>query len=568
MKKPSPNITYFNNGTNLIFIAFLPLIMEAYYQHVISPIILYVIYTCLLYSVSFFIKRYTWVFLLPLLILSFLESPYIFLTKSGLSNNVVASVFESNASETIEFLASPFALKYLTIFCFLIVFSFFFVRLRFLIIEQAFYKNNALLTNKKQYFIVGLCIFSIVVFHYVNKKDTSKVVHYSGGVYSHFPLKTLIVFKRAVFETAFVIHDFKSFKIEERIHRAESNKLSVVLVIGESARRNALGIYNSKLETSDELIKYLASRPNSTLIFSDALSVAPFTRVAVPSMLSVSSAQNYGEIGSSPSLYKIVNRSKEGRTHFIGKRNPKLFHEQLISSFIDENSLIYNVKSNFDNALFDQATTIQNTDFSSSLMTIHLSGSHYKYKERYPKTEDCISPSIPEAAYLNSIRYTDKLLTDFYINLDRLKKPIVTIYISDHGEYVNDNLDSIFGHGYSQVTKNEIEIPMLFTFNKTALNSILYRNMFIELSKNTSKKVSLDNISHTVLGLMGVSSNSYYKSHFDLSSPNFLETDRHLINRDMNIKKVKELSFSTVNHNVKKLHQRVDFSKCKSPSLN
>ncbi|WP_420885688.1 sulfatase-like hydrolase/transferase [Candidatus Reidiella endopervernicosa] len=52
-------------------------------------------------------------------------------------------------------------------------------------------------------------------------------------------------------------------------------------------------------------------------------------------------------------------------------------------------------------------------------------------------------------------------------------KPYVVIYLSDHGEYVNDEGDQIYGHGFKAISRGEIDIPLVFLFNDEYLKSIV-----------------------------------------------------------------------------------------------
>jgi glucan phosphoethanolaminetransferase (alkaline phosphatase superfamily) len=109
---------------NLLFstFIFIPLLFEFFIYRTKSAIILFLIYISIhLILLHIFKKWFFWISI-PILLFSALITPYILVTKSRLSYNVISSIFESDYHESMELMHSPFFIKYISIFIFILFF--------------------------------------------------------------------------------------------------------------------------------------------------------------------------------------------------------------------------------------------------------------------------------------------------------------------------------------------------------------------------------------------------------------------------------------------------------------
>jgi heptose-I-phosphate ethanolaminephosphotransferase len=293
-----------------------------------------------------------------------------------------------------------------------------------------------------------------------------RVINYRHGLWDYFPLRQLVFIEKSINEGVVLINQYKNQNIDFKINQNDSNKASVIFVIGETSRRSSLNIYGSKYNTTPYMTNLATNYPENITFFPDMVSIAPFTRVAVPSLLSFSNASHYNKVSVTPSIFKIL-KPTDIETTFVTIRNKNSFHESLLNEIIKDNRNITNLDKKYDGDLLpDLYKYIDNNSDKKKLITFHLTGSHYIYKKRYPIEFNCFEPDIFEANYLSSLRYTDFVLSKIIKYIEKNSKPYVLIYISDHGEYANDNGDEIYGHGFKKLTKNEIEIPLVFVYNK------------------------------------------------------------------------------------------------------
>jgi glucan phosphoethanolaminetransferase (alkaline phosphatase superfamily) len=151
-----------------------------------------------------------------------------------------------------------------------------------------------------------------------------------------------------------------------------------------------------------------------------------------------------------------------------------------------------------------------------AVIFIHMEGSHFGYRERYPASfarfrEGQAAPrTLPERQmrlvdeYDNSVAFTDEVIRGVIDRLALCRCKGGLIYFSDHGERLFDNglTDSEFGHGFPTVSRPEIEIPF-FVWLPGA-----YRQAnpaaVARLKSNAQSAAQLHNLFETIADLTGV----------------------------------------------------------------
>ena len=524
---------------NLLFsiFIFIPMLFEFFIYRTKSAIILFLIYISIhLILLHLFKKWFFWISI-PILLFSALITPYILITKNKLSYNVISSIFESDYHESVELMYSPFFIKYILIFIFILSFP---LLVRYIKFFE--YKGDI----KIKPIVITFPILLLVGFSSIAELN-ERVINYRNGLWNYFPLRQLVFIEKSINEGVILINQYKNQNINFEIFEDKSNDISVIFVIGEASRRSSLNIYGSRYSTTPYITNLAINNPANITSFSKMISVAPFTRVAVPSLLSMTNALNYDKVSITPSIFKIL-RQTNIETTFVSIRNQNTFHESLANEIIKDNTNIINSDEKHDGDLLPSLYKIINTNPNQKkLITFHLTGSHYIYKKRYPVEYNCFTPDILEGNYLSSLRYTDFVLSEIIKYVEKNQKPYILVYISDHGEYANDNGDEIYGHGFKTLVANEIEIPLIFVYNSKFKKKC--KSLINQINKHKKSKVSLDNISHILLGLLGISDSKYYDSSYNVASKDFREHNRYVINRDMEISNIKDIKF---NNNFKK----------------
>lgn len=251
---------------------------------------------------------------------------------------------------------------------------------------------------------------------------------------------------------------------------APQEPMTHILVIGESASRRHQQLYGYERSTTP----YQAGFQSELAVFENVISNFAQTNPSLSYMLT--QAELDGDLSPDAAVSLIDIANKAGfETWWISNQEPskstpsaiaKCSHQQY---FMQIEALL----ERFDEALLSKVAEAVLSSHSHKLIVVHLAGSHFQYKERYPesfnhfKTAENIqafSPKISSKAieiinqYDNSIRYTDFILSEIRGLLMQSGQPSLMAYLSDHGEEVFDTRN-FKGHEPSNFTKPMFEIP-------------------------------------------------------------------------------------------------------------
>ena len=121
-------------------------------------------------------------------------------------------------------------------------------------------------------------------------------------------------------------------------------------------------------------------------------------------------------------------------------------------------------------------------------------------------------------SYDNTIVYTDYFIDQTMKLLERLPESTSSalIYISDHGESLGENNLYLHGTPYLIAPEAQTHVPF-FYWTPDQANQNAYAELNC-LKNQQNHPLSHDNIFHSMLGFMDISS-AYYKSDLDLFSP-------------------------------------------------
>lgn len=294
-----------------------------------------------------------------------------------------------------------------------------------------------------------------------------------------FPFSTLIQIKNIYAiqkEKANYLHNTQAFKFEIKSPALPENEV-YVLVIGESARAQNFSLYGYNRTTNP-----LLSQRKDLISFQNIWSQASLTTLSVPMLLTRASSKNFALRFKEKS---IISAFKEAgfKTYWISNQGLNNSELALYSSEIDQlDDLNSNIdfKGNYDEHILPLLKKDLADQYSKKFIIIHLMGSHFNYKYRYPTQWDKFQPSISDHFEYNDIQKNNRdqiintydnsiLYTDFILNqiIEQVKysNSISTInYISDHGENIFETNEK-FGHGSIPPTTYEIKVPWIFWYS-------------------------------------------------------------------------------------------------------
>ncbi len=288
----------------------------------------------------------------------------------------------------------------------------------------------------------------------------------------------------------------------------------VVLVIGESARAANFSLYGYERETNPELQKIGALK---TL---KAHSVATYTTASISAMLSQSGKDDGSE--PLPNYLKRVGAYVLWRSDNSGEPNLKV-------SRYEDAATLHKLCGNDERCDHDEVLLsglreyIETIDAKRVLIVLHSNGSHGpQYFSKYPKVFERFRPvcksvdlksCTPDSlrnAYDNTILYTDTFLSETIHILENIKsKPILFLYMSDHGESLGEYGLYLHGTPYAIAPKFQKEVPLLLWANDAFRDDPRIDWDAIDANRTYDNRA----IFHTILGALKYHGIAYDKAY-------------------------------------------------------
>ena len=300
---------------------------------------------------------------------------------------------------------------------------------------------------------------------------------------------------------------------------ADNEKVVVVLVIGESARKANFQLYGYQRNTNP-----LLSKQESLKVYQ-ATSCATYTTAGTKAILEPVNSDDLNELLPNYAFrtgVDVVWRSSnwgEPPIHIdeyitneeLGEKYPgeNIYHDAILMKGLQER--------------------IASSKKDKVLIVLHTSTSHGpKYADKYPKEFEVYKPvakNVEEGeknvgklvnAYDNTIVYTDFLLDSLINMLQTIEdRKSAMIYISDHGESLGEN--KVFMHGLPMklAPKVQYEIPF-FVWTSEDFREYKPTSSQQEAPEGELPAVLEQHyIFHSVLNLLSIQSPAYNKD-FDI----------------------------------------------------
>lgn len=310
-----------------------------------------------------------------------------------------------------------------------------------------------------------------------------------------------------------------------------------VLVIGETARAMNFGIYGYSRDTTPML-----SRTEGLTVFTDVLTQSNTTHKSVPMLLSAASAEDYDRIYREKSIITAF-REAEFHTAFFSNQRPNRSFIDIFGMEADEWRFIKDGKdaegNPSDDRLAELAEETIKKDYKKLFIVLHTYGSHFNYRERYPRSAafflpdnatEAVASNRPELvnAYDNTIRETDRLLATVAGMLRQSGALSAMLYTSDHGENIFDDSRGKFLHASPVPSYYDMHVPFI------VWTSPSYRSAFpgtaSALAANAGKSVASNAaVFHTVLSMAGIATPCREDS-LSVASGMYRESPRHYLN--------------------------------------
>lgn len=298
---------------------------------------------------------------------------------------------------------------------------------------------------------------------------------------------------------------------------ADAKDMYVVFVIGESARRDHMGLYGYDRDNTPNLDK------EKNLVALQGYSCDTATKLSLRCMF-------VREGGASEEPQRTL---KEANVFSVLKSNgwsSELYSMQSEAWFYnktraDDYSLRENIASEKRNAgkpvddmllINEMKDSMSNHPQGKHLIILHTKGSHYLYSDRYPRSfakykpecmgiDDSCSTEEMINAYDNSLLYTDYFLSQVF---DQLRdKNAIVFYASDHGESISKSMH-FHGTPRDHAPIEQRTVPIIVWASDKFLSNDQNKAGFEQLQKMAAEKKPAfhEKLYDTILGCIGYTS--------------------------------------------------------------
>ncbi|RYJ18372.1 kdo(2)-lipid A phosphoethanolamine 7''-transferase [Rahnella variigena] len=298
---------------------------------------------------------------------------------------------------------------------------------------------------------------------------------------------------------------------------ADAKDMYVVFVIGESARRDHMGLYGYDRDNTPNLDK------EKNLVALQGYSCDTATKLSLRCMF-------VREGGASEEPQRTL---KEANVFSVLKSNgwsSELYSMQSEAWFYnktraDDYSLRENIASEKRNAgkpvddmllINEMKDSMNNHPQGKHLIILHTKGSHYLYSDRYPRSfakykpecmgiDDSCSTEEMINAYDNSLLYTDYFLSQVF---DQLRdKNAIVFYASDHGESISKSMH-FHGTPRDHAPIEQRTVPIMVWASDKFLSNEQNKAGFEQLQKMAAEKKPAfhEKLYDTILGCIGYTS--------------------------------------------------------------
>ena len=296
----------------------------------------------------------------------------------------------------------------------------------------------------------------------------------------------------------------------------EARPLTVVLVLGESLRADRLSLNGYRRETTPQLggIADLINFPN-------AVATTPTTRTSIPHMLT---RYRPGTERADRTIKErsLVSAFREAgfASWWISNQMTVGDHDNAIAVLASEadtrrylNVSSFGARSRHDEVLIPPFREVLSSPLPRRFVVLHMLGSHFNYRSRYPEEYDRFQPSLRAGepvtpydrhnkerirnAYDNSVLYTDHVIASLIRTLQGSGGDSALMFVSDHGQALFDGMCTNSGHGYLSATN--FHVPLMIWMSE----SLRARRTEVAeaLSGNRMKPVTTEAVFPTLLAL-------------------------------------------------------------------
>lgn len=309
---------------------------------------------------------------------------------------------------------------------------------------------------------------------------------------------------------------YKTLGTDASLSQRGGKPIVTVMLVGETARA-ANYQYNGYPRATNHWTKNQTS-----LLYSTATSCGTATAVSVPCMFSFQTIDQYDkqEAAHQDNVLDVIQRAGTDVVWIDNDSGCKGVCGHVKTVQIETNpSALCDGEYCFDEVMLPYLQSLLQAPRDKDLLIVlHLIGSHGPtYYRRYPEAHkmfqpDCARSDIQNCtedqirnSYDNTIAYTDYITSRVIAQLKAEESRFDTalVYMSDHGESLGENGMYLHGAPYAFAPDEQTTVPAILWFSDSYLKDQSMDKGCIQAHLDGGK-VSHNNLSHTLLGVMGV----------------------------------------------------------------
>ncbi|MFK5987095.1 MAG: phosphoethanolamine--lipid A transferase [Pseudomonadota bacterium] len=303
---------------------------------------------------------------------------------------------------------------------------------------------------------------------------------------------------------------------------SDEHRELIIFVVGETARADHFSLNGYSKKTNPYLEK------QDVISFDNVSACGTSTAHSVPCMFSIYNRTSFskGKAQSTENALDILQRAGVNVIWLDNNSDSKGVADRIpYQNFkLAENNPICDSECRDEGMLTNLQTYIDDHPKGDIFIVLHQMGNHGPaYYKRYPKrfekfTPTCQTNQLEQCSeeeisntYDNALVYTDYFLSKTIQLLKNNNKNFESalFYVSDHGESLGENNLYLHGLPYLIAPDAQTHVPMVMWFSDS------FDAQDINLAKlktQIHKKLSHDNLFHTILGLMEIKSSVYNES--------------------------------------------------------
>ncbi len=419
------------------------------------------------------------------------------------------------------------------------------------------HNNQRFLFRARRWSLYGVGVFAVITavcyFCYPkgNEAKGRFEYHVEDNMYPANVFYNLYLAVRESYRSAHYKENVANFRFNARPTHAKDSTEVYVLVIGETARSENFQLYGYRRPTNPELMQ-----TSGLMVFRDVRSQSNTTHKSVPMLLSAATAEDhdrlYHEKGILAAFHEAgfytVFLSNQQPNHsyidFLGEeanehlfiRNgglPSAAQPSAQSSSTSSSATLYS-----DERLLPFLDRVLSENHKKLFVVLHMYGSHFNYRDRYPQSRARFLPDTPTEAkaenrpqllnaYDNTILQTDHILAAVISRLRKGHHAAALLYTSDHGENIFDDSRRLFLHASPRPSQYDTDVPLLVWTSPeyAAQHASVVSGMKRNIKKGVQSNAS---VFPTMLSIAGIEAKARVDS-LSLTNPAYRLGTRHYL---------------------------------------